>query len=163
MATKKINSKAPAKQQKRSTPNISARIDRLVDYENSKVKAIASVNIGGAFAIHGLRVIDSQKGLFVQMPQNSFQKDGKTEYSDIFHPVTAEARSELNNKVLEAYEQKLDEVESENEDLDEGEDLDEQDEDGNYYSNDDFVCSLDGYEREALRQVCDALRQRVKY
>ena len=106
MATKKTNSKAPAKEQKRSTPNISARIDRLVDYENSKVKAIASVNIGGAFAIHGLRVIDSQKGLFVQMPQNSFQKDGKTEYSDIFHPVTAEARSELNSKVLEAYEPK---------------------------------------------------------
>lgn len=129
MATKKTNTKAPAKQQKRSTPNISARIDRLVDYENSKVKAIASVNIGGAIAIHGLRVIDSQKGLFVQMPQNSFQKDGKTEYSDIFHPVTAEARSELNSKVLEAYEQKLDEVESENEDLDEGEALDEQDED----------------------------------
>lgn len=41
--------------------------------------------------------------------------------------------------------------------------FDEQDEDGNYYSNDDFVCSLDGYEREALRQVCDALRKRVKY
>ena len=38
MATKKTNTKAPAKQQKRSTPNISARIDRLVDYENSKVK-----------------------------------------------------------------------------------------------------------------------------
>lgn len=129
MATKKTNSKAPAKEQKRSTPNISARIDRLVDYENSKVKAIASVNIGGAFAVHGLRVIDSQKGLFVQMPQNSFQKDGKTEYSDIFHPVTADARTELNSKVLEAYEQKLDEVESENEDLDDGENLDEQDED----------------------------------
>ena len=102
MATKKTNSKAPVKQQKRSTPSISARIDRLVDYENSKVKAIASVNIGGAFAIHGLRVIDSQKGLFVQMPQNSFQKDGKTEYSDIFHPITADARTELNSKVLEA-------------------------------------------------------------
>lgn len=41
--------------------------------------------------------------------------------------------------------------------------FDEQDEDGNYYSNDDFVCSLDGDEREALRQVCDALRRRVKY
>lgn len=41
MATKKTNSKAPVKQQKRSTPSISARIDRLVDYENSKVKAIA--------------------------------------------------------------------------------------------------------------------------
>ncbi len=36
--------------------------------------------------------------------------------------------------------------------------FDEQDEDGNYCSNDDFVCSLDGDEREALRQVCDAFR-----
>ena len=33
MATKKTNSKDHAKEQKRNTPNISARIDRLVDYE----------------------------------------------------------------------------------------------------------------------------------
>lgn len=31
----------------------------------------------------------------------------------------------------------------------------EQDEDGSYYSNDDFVCSLDKEEREALRRVCE--------
>lgn len=129
MATKKTNGKIPAKEQKRSSPSITARIDRLVDYENSKVKAVASANIGGAFAIHGLRVIDSQKGLFVQIPQNSFQRGGKTEYSDIFHPITAEARSELNTKVLEAYEQKLAEIEGEDEVLDAGESLDEQDED----------------------------------
>ena len=64
--------------------NISVRIDRMVDSTNSKVKAVASVTIGGAFAVHGIKVIDSQRGLFVQMPQKSFQKDGKTEYSDIF-------------------------------------------------------------------------------
>ena len=29
--------------------------------------------------------------------------------------------------------------------------------DGDYYSNDDFVCTLDGKEREALRQVCEAI------
>ena len=119
MAAKNTTGKALRTEQERSTPSISVRIDRLVDYDNSKLKAIASVNIGGAFAIHGLRVIDSQKGLFVQMPQNSFQKDGKTEYSDIFHPITAEARSELNSKVLEAYEQELTEAESESEDSDE--------------------------------------------
>ena len=119
MAAKNTTGKALRTEQKRSTPSISVRIDRLVDYDNSKLKAIASVNIGGAFAIHGLRVIDSQKGLFVQMPQNSFQRDGKTEYSDIFHPITAEARSELNSKVLEAYEQELTEAESESEDSDE--------------------------------------------
>lgn len=119
MAAKNTTGKALRTELKRSTPSISVRIDRLVDYDNSKLKAIASVNIGGAFAIHGLRVIDSQKGLFVQMPQNSFQRDGKTEYSDIFHPITAEARSELNSKVLEAYEQELTEAESESEDSDE--------------------------------------------
>lgn len=119
MAVKNTTGKALRTELKRSTPSISVRIDRLVDYDNSKLKAIASVNIGGAFAIHGLRVIDSQKGLFVQMPQNSFQRDGKTEYSDIFHPITAEARSELNSKVLEAYEQEFTEAESESKDSDE--------------------------------------------
>ena len=125
----KTNAKTASKQVRRDNPTVSVRIDRLIDREDAKVKAFASANIGNAFAIHGIRVLDSKSGLFVQMPQNSFQKDGKTEYSDIFHPITADARAELNSKVLEAYEQKLDAVESENENLDEGEDLDEQDED----------------------------------
>ncbi len=91
-------------------PIISARIDRLVDSPNTHIKAFATVNLGGWYAIHGLRVIDSQKGLFVQMPQNSFNnKDGRLTYQDIFHPVTADARTELFSAVLGAYEQKLSE------------------------------------------------------
>lgn len=35
--------------------------------------------------------------------------------------------------------------------------FDEPDEEGNYYSNDDFVCSLDEKEREALHRICDVL------
>ena len=85
---------------------VKVRIDRVVDYENSRVKAIASANVG-PFAVHGIRVIEGQKGLFVQMPQNSYTKDGKTQYSDIFHPTTAEARTDLYNKVLSAYQQQL--------------------------------------------------------
>lgn len=96
---------------------IKVQIDRMVNVEGSKVKAYASANIGGAFAIHGLRVIDSQKGLFVQMPQNSYQKDGKTKYNDIFHPITADARSELNDAVLSAYEQRLHMREDESQEL----------------------------------------------
>ena len=121
MATKKTTANKQADESKRSNPYVTARIDRLVDYENTQVKATASANIGGAFAIHGIRVIDSQNGLFVQMPQKSYQKDGKTEYRDIFHPVTSEARTELYEKVLEAYRQKLDEAESESEFEDLGE------------------------------------------
>ena len=68
--------KAPEKQaapKKAKLPSIDVRIDSLVDYEGSKTKAFASANIGGAFAIHGLRIMDSEKGLFVSMPS---RKDG---------------------------------------------------------------------------------------
>ena len=106
MAAKK--QAAPAKEQKPKNPSIQVRIDRLNDYEGSSVRAFASANIGGAFAIHGIRVVDSQKGLFVSMPQNSYKDgNGNTKYSDIFHAVTADARNELNGKVMDAYEQAL--------------------------------------------------------
>ena len=98
-------------------PTIQARIDYVTGYE--KVKAFASANIGGAFAIHGLRVVDGEKGLFVAMPSTSFQRDGKTEYQETFHPVSGEARKALNDAVLEAYEQKLAEEQTEDEALDE--------------------------------------------
>lgn len=98
---------AKKKEQKKALPNITARIDRIVEQDDSSVKAYASVNIGGAFAVHGIKVIDSVKGIFVSMPSNSYKKDGKVEYSDICHPITAEARNELIEKVTEAYEMKL--------------------------------------------------------
>lgn len=114
MAAKK--QAAPAKEQKQKNPSIQVRIDRLNDYEGSSIKVFASANIGGAFAIHGIRVVDSQKGLFVSMPQNSYKDgNGNTKYSDIFHAITAEARNELNEKVTEAYEQALQEQQQQDE------------------------------------------------
>lgn len=98
---------------KGTLPSISVKIDRLVGYAGSKVRAIASANIGDGFAIHGLRVMDSEKGLYVSMPSRSYQKNGKIEYSEVFHPLTSEARQELNGAVLEAYEQELAEEQSE--------------------------------------------------
>lgn len=105
---------AKQKEQKKAVPTITARIDRLVNQEDSSIKAYASVNIGGAFAVHGIKVIDSVKGIFVSMPSNSYKKDGKVEYSDICHPITANARNELIDRVTEAYEAKL----SEKQDID---------------------------------------------
>ena len=100
---------------KTQTPKITARIDSLVDYEGSKTKAFASATIGNAFAIHGIKIVEGEKGLFISMPQ---RKEGE-DYKDVFHPITAEAREELNNQILEAYEQKLQEEQGEQ--LDDGE------------------------------------------
>lgn len=105
-----------------SVPGITARIDHMVNRSDSKVKAIASVNIAGAFAVHGIKIIDSQKGLFVQMPQTNYEKDGKKHYSDQFHAIKAEARTELHNAVLKAYEYEICNAENESESQDDEED-----------------------------------------
>lgn len=86
-------------------PSLTAKIDKLVNFEDNNLKAFASVTIGGAFTIHGLKVMDSQNGLFVSMPSTKYEKNGKTQYSENFHAVTKGARDELSRIVLEAYEQ----------------------------------------------------------
>lgn len=105
----------PKNGQRNKEEDISVKIDWIVNRENSNIRAVASVNVSEAFAVHGLCVVDSQNGLFVRMPQQSYMKDGKTMYSDIFHPITAEARKELSDKVLDAYEQAINEGQNESE------------------------------------------------
>ena len=70
------------------------------------LKGIASVNFDDCFAVTGIRIINSQKGLFVSMPN---RKVSDTEYKDICFPVNKEFREELNNAVLDAYHQKMEE------------------------------------------------------
>lgn len=96
------------KKQEVTTPQIEARIDRLVDGD-FKTRAYASATISGAFAVHGIRIIESDKGRFISMPQESYKKNGETKYNDTFHAITADARTALVDAVNEAYEQKLQE------------------------------------------------------
>lgn len=106
--SKQKTGKAPA------TPLVEARIDHLLSGEG-KTKAFASATIAGAYAIHGLRVIESEKGLFVSMPQESYTKNGEKKYTDTFHAITAEARTELIDAVQSAYEQALAQQQSQEE------------------------------------------------
>jgi stage V sporulation protein G len=64
------------------------------------VAAFASVTIDDIFAVNNIRVVNSEKGLFVAMPQ---VKDSKGEYRDICFPVTKELRQQLNEAILGAY------------------------------------------------------------
>lgn len=92
------------------TPDISVRVDKLNDV--GKIRAFVSANIGGAFAIHGIKVVDSDKGMFVAMPQSKFKTaDGETKYLDEFHAITTEARNKLSEAVLAAYEQAVQQTE----------------------------------------------------
>lgn len=68
---------------------------------DSKLKAFADIAIGD-FIIKGLRVVQGQKGLFLAMPQEK-AKDGK--WYNSFYPATADARQNLAEIVLAAYEE----------------------------------------------------------
>jgi stage V sporulation protein G len=67
-------------------------------------RAMASVTLGESFVVHGLRVVEGEKGLFVAMPQ---RKDGQGNYRDVAHPVTPEMRAVVSSAVLEGYQQAI--------------------------------------------------------
>ena len=95
---------------------------RTVNSDKTSKLAYASITLDDAFVVHGLSIINGREGLFVSMPQNSYKDgNGNTKYSDVFHAVTAEARTELNDKVMDAYEQAIQEQQQEDETAQEGE------------------------------------------
>ena len=67
----------------------------------SNLKAIANVVVNGELAVRGVKVMEGEKGAFVAMPSKKMGKD----YADVAFPITAEARTALNNAVLKSYEQ----------------------------------------------------------
>ena len=92
---------------------ITATINRFVDKQDSSVKAYASVTMDGMFAVHGLKVMETEKGRFVNMPSTSYtDRDGNKQYSDIFHAITKAARNALNQAVLNAYDVKLQQIQA---------------------------------------------------
>lgn len=85
-------------------PAVPAKLDVTVRVYPSKTEgnplAYASVTLGGCFAVKGIRIMDSEKGAFVAMPD---RKDSKGEYHEICFPTTAEMREALNTAVMGEY------------------------------------------------------------
>ena len=93
---------APAEQAGTQTPsNFDVRIFGAKD--NGTQRATANVNVCGIFAVRGVKVLESSKGLFVAMPQYKVGND----YKDICFPCTKESREQFNAAVMKAYEQTL--------------------------------------------------------
>ena len=66
---------------------------RKIEKEGSRMKGIASVLIDDMFAIHDIRIIEGDNGLFIAMPSR------KTA-----HPVNSEGRAMFQDAILEAYD-----------------------------------------------------------
>ena len=77
---------------------------RKVEKEDSRMKGSASILIDDCFAIHDIRIIEGDKGLFIAMPS---RKTPDGEFTDIAHPINSETREKLQTLILEAYENAL--------------------------------------------------------
>ena len=72
--------------------------------KEGNMKAVASVTLDNEFAIHDIKIIEGDKGLFIAMPS---RKTPEGEYRDIAHPISHEVREVLQKEILEAYEKVL--------------------------------------------------------
>lgn len=72
--------------------------------KEGNMKAVASITLDNEFAVHDIKVIEGDNGLFIAMPS---RRTGEGEYKDIAHPITKESREKVAAAIIEAYEKAL--------------------------------------------------------
>lgn len=86
---------------------VKAQIDRFIGKDN-RIKAYASVILGGEYVIRDIAVMDSKNGLFARMPYRSYKdRNGNMQYSDVAFALNETSRNAVSDAVLEVYEQRL--------------------------------------------------------
>lgn len=79
---------------------------RKIEKEGSRMKGIASVLLDDSFAVHDIRVIEGDNGLFIAMPSRKTAAGG---YRDIAHPINPEVRAMFEEAIIDAYNKVEDE------------------------------------------------------
>ena len=77
---------------------------RLVNTEDAKLKAVASITIDDSIVVHDIKVINGKDGYFISMPSRKVA-DGN--YKDIVHPIKTEVREMLKERIIAEYEKLL--------------------------------------------------------
>ena len=77
------------------------RVKKVNANSENRMKAVASVTFDNEFAVHDIKIIESQNGLFIAMPS---RKTPNGQFRDIAHPINAETREKIQKAILEAYE-----------------------------------------------------------
>lgn len=66
----------------------------------SKVVATASMTIDDCFVIHDIKLLQGTNNLFMAMPS---KRVASGQFKDIAHPITSEARTAIQDALIEAY------------------------------------------------------------
>ena len=77
--------------------------------KEGKMKAVVSITLDDEFAVHDIKVIEGDKGLFIAMPS---RKTSDGEYRDIAHPINSVTRDRIQSLILNKYDEMLQQEES---------------------------------------------------
>lgn len=69
-----------------------------------RLKGIISLTLDDAVAVHDIKVVQGDERLFVAMPS---RRDDQGVFRDIIHPISQQARNELESRILQAYREAL--------------------------------------------------------
>ncbi len=73
-------------------------------FDEGPMKAVVSVTFDGQLAVHDIKVINARDRFFIVMPS---RKNPDDTFRDIVHPIKSEFRTNLEEKVIAAYEEAL--------------------------------------------------------
>ena len=68
--------------------------------KEGRMKAVVSITLDDQFAVHDIKVIEGENGLFLAMPS---RQSGNGEYRDIVHPINADTRELIEITILKCY------------------------------------------------------------
>ncbi len=65
-----------------------------------RLRAVVSITIDNAIAIHDIKLVQGDERMFVAMPS---RREDSGVFRDIIHPISSNVREEIEEKILEAY------------------------------------------------------------
>lgn len=79
-------------------------------FDDGPMKAVVSITLDNALAIHDVKVIYARDKYFIVMPS---RKNPDGTYRDIVHPINAQFRGELEASILAEYEREAERAKAE--------------------------------------------------
>lgn len=65
-----------------------------------RLRAVVSITIDNAIAIHDIKLVQGDERMFVAMPS---RREDSGIFRDIIHPISSNVREEIEEKILDAY------------------------------------------------------------
>lgn len=69
--------------------------------QDGRLRAVVSMTVDNAIAVHDIKIVQGDERMFVAMPS---RRDETGAFRDVIHPISPEARGEIEKCIIDAYE-----------------------------------------------------------